>query len=100
IFVVPSRQENLPNMVMEAMSCGTPCVAFSVGGIPELVNHGESGYLAIPYDVEDFARGILLLLDNEKLNIEMSRTARRWVEANVSLDRVAARHLEIYRELV
>lgn len=100
IFVVPSRQENLPNMIMEAMACGTPCVAFSVGGIPELVNHCETGYLAVPYDVEDFARGILLLLKNEKLKMHMSRASRRWIEANVSLDKVVGRHLDLYRELL
>ena len=100
ILVVPSRQENLPNMVMEAMACGTPCVAFSVGGIPELVNHGEMGYLAVPYDVEDFSRGILLLLENEEIRRHMSLSARRWVEANDSIDRIAGWHLDLYRELV
>jgi glycosyltransferase involved in cell wall biosynthesis len=99
LCVVPSRQENLPNMIMETMSCGTPCVAFAVGGVPELVAHGENGYLAHPGDVEDLARGILTLLRDERQRTVMSQKARNWVEGNVSLERIAARHLDLYREL-
>jgi glycosyltransferase involved in cell wall biosynthesis len=58
VFVAPSLLENLPNTVVEAMSCGTPSVGFKVGGIPELIEHCVDGYLARPYEDASLAAGI------------------------------------------
>ena len=55
LFVTPSLQDNLPNTIVEAMSCGTPCVGFDVGGIPEMINHQQDGYVARYRDSIDFA---------------------------------------------
>ena len=63
VFVAPSIQDNLPNTVMEAAACGTPTVAFDVGGLPDLVEHGRTGYLARPFETDDLAKGIALLLE-------------------------------------
>lgn len=56
-FVLPSLDDNLPNVVSEALACGTPVVAFKVGGVPEQVEHGVTGYLAKPGDPADLAEG-------------------------------------------
>ena len=45
VFVLPSMMDNLPNTIMEAMSCRTPCVGFDIGGIPEMIDHQENGFL-------------------------------------------------------
>ena len=58
VFVAPSLQENLPNTIMEALACGIPCVAFNIGGILDLIEHQQNGYLAEPYVPEDLAQGI------------------------------------------
>ena len=58
IFVAPSMQENLANTVMESLTCGTPVVAFSIGGMPDMIQHMKNGYLAQPYKIEDLAKGI------------------------------------------
>ncbi|MBD2188087.1 glycosyltransferase family 4 protein [Pseudanabaena sp. FACHB-723] len=58
LLLVPSTQDNLPNTVMEAISCGTPCVAFDIGGIPDMIQHKLQGYLAKPFDCQDLANGI------------------------------------------
>lgn len=62
VFVAPSVQDNLPCTVMEAMSCGTPCVAFAIGGMPDLIAHRESGFLAAPFDARELASGIAWVL--------------------------------------
>ena len=64
VFVLPSMQDNLPNTIMEALACGTPCVAFNIGGISDLVDHLENGYLAQPHNPEDLVKGILWLIEN------------------------------------
>ncbi len=58
LFVLPSLEDNLPNTVIESLSCGIPVVAFRTGGIPEMIVHGKTGYLAGPGDSEDLAGGI------------------------------------------
>jgi glycosyltransferase involved in cell wall biosynthesis len=99
IFVAPSRQENLPNMVMEAMACGTPCVAFAVGGIPDLITHGETGYLAQPFEIEDLAQGLSQLILDVDRRVSMSLQSREWIENNVSMTKIVALYQNIYREL-
>ncbi len=46
VFVAPSREDNLPNTAVEALSCGVPCVAFAIGGMPDMIEHKRNGYLA------------------------------------------------------
>lgn len=66
VFVISSRFENLPNTLMEAMGCGIPCVGFSIGGIPEMIDHLETGYVASPFDPVDLAHGVQLSLQNKE----------------------------------
>ena len=66
VMVVPSRQDNLPNTAVEAQACGTPVVAFDIGGLPDIVIHRESGWLAKPFDTEDMAKGVLWVLGDSK----------------------------------
>ena len=63
VFVLPSMQDNLPNTILEALACGTPCVAFDTGGIPDLIQHQANGYLAKLKDSHDLAQGIQSILE-------------------------------------
>lgn len=58
LFMIPSLEDNLPNTVMEAMACGTPCIGFRTGGIPEMIDHQVNGYVADYKDSGDLASGI------------------------------------------
>jgi glycosyltransferase involved in cell wall biosynthesis len=59
LLVMPTLQDNLPNTIAEAMACGTPCVGFRVGGLPQMIAHRRNGYLSRYLDAADFADGIL-----------------------------------------
>jgi glycosyltransferase involved in cell wall biosynthesis len=99
VFVLPSLEDNLPNMVMEALSCGTPVVAFNTGGIPDLVDHRENGYLAEYKSAEDMARGIDFILHSAENN-RISSAARNKVVTNFSNDVVSAQYKALYQSLL
>jgi glycosyltransferase involved in cell wall biosynthesis len=58
VLVTPSRQDNLSNTIVESLACGTPAVAFDIGGMPDMIEHKINGYLAKPFDTSDLAAGI------------------------------------------
>lgn len=89
LYVTPSLQDNLPNTIMEAMSCGTPCVGFRVGGIPEMISHLTTGYVAAYKDAADFAEGIRWCLDEQRYQ-SLSDNSRKKVMEDYSESRVAA----------
>ncbi|MBQ3992396.1 MAG: glycosyltransferase [Bacteroidaceae bacterium] len=94
VFVTPSLLENLPNTIAEAMSCGTPCVGFPVGGIPEMIEHMKNGYVAKLRDVEDLADGIRYCLEHDMRTEAASHAARLFGESHV-----VRRYMEVYGEL-
>jgi len=74
--VVPSRQDNLPQTATEPQACGTPVVAFDVGGLPDAVIHGRTGLLVEPFDSPAMAAAILHLLGDPDLRSRMGATGR------------------------
>jgi glycosyltransferase involved in cell wall biosynthesis len=96
VFVCPSRQENLPNTVLESLACGTPVAAFAVGGIPDMLEHGVNGYLAQPQDTADLARGMALLLRDAELRQRMGAVGREKVERGFALPLIVKKHMELY----
>ena len=96
LFVTPSLQDNLPNTIVEAMSCGVPCVGFNVGGIPEMINHKQDGYVADYCDSIDFALGISWCL-NESRHAALCAAARTTALATYAESVAAARYQAIYQ---
>jgi glycosyltransferase involved in cell wall biosynthesis len=99
VFIAPSIEDNLPNTVMEAMACGTPCVAFDIGGVPEMVDHMKNGYLAAPRDPNDLARGIEWVLENKNRLISLGKEAREKVEKEYDLSRMVKQMSSLYESV-
>lgn len=96
VFVTSSIQENLPNTIMEAMACGTPAVGFEVGGIPEMIEHCNNGFLAKYKSAKSLAEGINWVLFQAN-HTELAKNARQKVVENYSEEVVAKQYLDIYR---
>jgi starch synthase len=113
VFVCPSIYEPFGIINLEAMACGTPVVASAVGGIPEVVVHGETGLLVPveqmqeapfePINADSFAfnlaEAINELMRDEVRRRYMGKEARRRVEEVFSWDAIARRTAELYREV-
>lgn len=100
LFAMTSRQENLPNMVSEAMSCGLPCVAFAVGGIPEQVIHRENGCLVEPYDTDAMSLEVAWLLSAKDEQQALGQRARAFAQERYSLQKVALQHICLYEKVL
>ena len=100
LFVFPTRADNLPLVLQESMACGTPMVSFDIGGVPDLVRHMVTGYLAKPEDAKDFCKGIVMLLEDEQLRQTMSANCRTIAIAEYSLELQAKRYIELYKKIL
>lgn len=99
VFVTPSIEDNLPNTVMEALASGTPVVAFNAGGVPDMVDHLQNGYLAEFKSPADFAVGISFVLNSHNREA-LAQNARDKVMQNFTNEIVAAQYIALYQSLL
>ncbi|MCC7263632.1 MAG: glycosyltransferase family 4 protein [Candidatus Latescibacteria bacterium] len=99
LFVLPSRREGYPQVLMEAMAMGRPVVAARVGGVPELVTHGQHGWLVTPGDPVALGEGIRRLLDHAEVRAALARAgcerASREFGLTTMVDQVEALYTEL-----
>lgn len=95
ILAMPTLQDNLPNTVAESMACGTPCVAFHIGGLPQMIDHRANGFLARYMDADDLADGILATLFSADA-AQIAGAARRKAVEAYSEASVVARYMHEY----
>lgn len=96
-MVIPSRQDNLPNTGVEAHACGVPVVAFNIGGLPDIVEHQRTGYLAKAFETEDLAKGIAWVLAHSASG-QLGQQARERAVERFSERVVAGRYLSLFEK--
>lgn len=100
VMLVPSLQESFGQTASESFACGTPVVAFNSTGLKDIVDHQQNGYLAKPYEVEDFAKGITWVLENEQRLQKLSFYAREKAEQEFTLELQARRYSALFQEIL
>ena len=99
IFLCPSLEDNLPNTIVESLACGTPCVAFKIGGIPELIKHKYNGYLAQAFSSKDFAQGITWIMTNNQkqpLVLQASQTVKNNFTESIN----SLKYLQLFQKII
>jgi glycosyltransferase involved in cell wall biosynthesis len=96
VLLYPTRADNLPFVVLESMSCGTPVVSFRIGGVPELVRPSITGLLAAPFNKEEIMSNVMELLENDSARNTMSINCRNIIKSEYTLELQAERYKNLY----
>jgi glycosyltransferase involved in cell wall biosynthesis len=96
VMIIPSRQDNLPNTGIESHACGTPVVAFDIGGLSDIVEHKVTGYLAKPFDTLDMAEGISWVLSDKENLSHLSENASKKANEIWNMEVIGRRYLDLY----
>jgi len=99
VFLLPSSSESFGLVALEAMSAEVPVVASNVGGLPEVVEHGVTGFLHDPGHIAGLVSSVLRLLGNESLRRTMGRRARRVARERFGTDEMVGRYIRVYESL-
>ena len=100
LYLLPSEQESFGLSALEAMSCGVPVIGANAGGLPELVRHGETGYITEVGDIRQMARHATDLLANDGLREEVGRQARQRVLDHFAEEAVVPLYEAYYEEVL
>ncbi|MFH1957604.1 MAG: glycosyltransferase family 4 protein [bacterium] len=101
VFLFPSRREGLPNVLLEAMSCGLPCVVSRIPQITDhIIDHGLNGYLCEQEDIESMAGNILKLFMDKELFVKIGAAARKTIENRYDIANIADTYKGMYRNLL
>jgi len=99
LFVYPSLADNCPLVVLESLACGTPVISFDTGGIPELIEHLQSGYVAQYKDTWDFIHGIELFLNNSKLYESAVKYGIKTVNDSFTIEKMVENYMKLYKSI-
>lgn len=100
LYIHPARADTFPNMILEALACGTPVVASAVGGIPEQILEGKTGFLIPSGDAALMTKRIIQLLENEADRQQIGRQAADDAVQRFGLEKMVDEYLQVYRELL
>ena len=98
LFLFPTRADAFGLVAQEAMACATPVVSFKVGGVPDIVRPGMTGYLAQPDNALDFGTGIVQLLEDQGLRDRLGQQSREIILEEYALELQSQRYLQLYEK--
>ncbi len=99
LFVFPSTMEGMPNVILEAMSCGVPAVSYRVSGVDDIMEDGQSGRIIEPGDERAFLAAVMELLGDEEKRKYLSSKARERIVSRFSLESIADRYIQVYNSI-
>ncbi|ART76842.1 N-acetyl-alpha-D-glucosaminyl L-malate synthase BshA [Sutcliffiella horikoshii] len=100
LMLLLSEKESFGLVLLEAMACGVPSVGTKIGGIPEVIDDGVTGYLSDVGDVEDIAKNAVTILDNAALHKEFAENAISRVKEHFSSQRIVEQYEDMYKQLI
>jgi glycosyltransferase involved in cell wall biosynthesis len=100
VLVLPSLEDNCPMTVLEAMAAGVPVVASRVGGLPDLIEEGKTGFFCDPREAASMAAAVEKVLVNPSAAAEVARQAKQRARERFHPSVIVRRHVEIYREVL
>ena len=100
VFVLPSLHEGIPMVVLEALALQRPVVATRVGGIPEVIEHGQTGFLAEPSDASSLARLLQRLVEDLPMAVSIGKAGRTRVEEKFTARTMAGKTAELYEQVL
>jgi glycosyltransferase involved in cell wall biosynthesis len=100
LFIYPTRADNLPNTLVEAIACGTPCVTFDIGGNKEIIRHNYNGIIIEPFDLEAFAQNTLSLLKNNTKRSEFGNNCLLMVNEKFELSTMIKNYHSLFEKII
>ena len=98
-MIVPSRLEAFGQTALESIACGTPVIAFDVGGLSDIIRHKRTGYLADPFNIKDLSNGIIWTL-GKRHNYKFKKKIIKKIKENFSEKQVANTYLKLYQSIL
>jgi glycosyltransferase involved in cell wall biosynthesis len=100
IFILPSRKEGMPNVIIEAMSCGLPIIGTKISGIEDLVRDGINGYLVEAGDSNTLSKATIELMENPENIIEMGRQSLKIVKKYHDIRKISEKYSTVFNDLI
>lgn len=97
VFLCPSREDNFPNTVAEASACGLPTIAFNTGGLADMIDHLETGYLAQPFSIDSYSEGVALTIERRSM---WSAAAAKKAKSIYDPSQYCSKMVDFYREFI
>ena len=100
LFIYPTRADNLPNVLIESIACGTPCITFDIGGNNEIIKHNFNGLIIPPFDFDKFATSTISLLNDKERLIEYSSNSLSTVRNYFRLNTMIKSYYDLFQNII